>query len=173
MNDKNGLHPACLDVTLLIVQNKLSILQLDPTEKREAIILEYGHTFGHAIEWLSRGSIYHGEAVSIGMCTAAHLSLGMGLMEKDVLQLHYYVLRDLLGAPVQVPVELTPQQVCHAMLHDNKRTASGLSCLLLERPGRLYKPNGSYLTSVSQQQALRALQAASSRCCNSSAETQG
>jgi len=153
--------------TLRLVQSKLSILERDPNEKKEAIILEYGHTFGHAIEWLSRGSIYHGEAVSIGMCTAAHLSLEMGLMEKDVLELHYYVLQELLGAPVRVPEELTPAQICNAMLSDNKRTSTGLSCLLLEKPGRLYRPNGSYLTKVSPEQVRQALQAAGSDRCDS------
>lgn len=159
---QNGVENVYADFeqfTLRLIQSKLSILRRDPTEKRDAIILEYGHTFGHAIEWLSRGSIYHGEAVSIGMCAAAQLSFGLELMSKDVLQLHYHVLRDLLGAPVQVPKELTPQQIYQAMLNDNKRTRSGLAFLLLERPGRMYKPNGSYLIKVNQQKALDALQA--------------
>jgi 3-dehydroquinate synthase len=156
----NYIYQNFKQFTLRLIRSKLAILERDPTEKREAIILEYGHTFGHAIEWLSRGSVYHGEAVSIGMCTAAHLSFNLGLMKNDVLELHYYALRDLLGAPVQVPAELTPEQICHAMLNDNKRASSGLSCLLLEEPGRLHKPNGSYLIKISEEQALHALAAA-------------
>lgn len=155
-----GIYESFEQFTLQLIQSKLSILRRDPTEKKDAIILEYGHTFGHAIEWLSRGGVPHGEAVSIGMCTAAQLSFRLGLMSKDVLQLHYHLLGALLGVPVRVPKELSPQEIYQTMLNDNKRTRSGLAFLLLEEPGRLHKPNGSYLIKVPQQDTLEALASA-------------
>jgi 3-dehydroquinate synthetase len=39
----------------LALSTILRILQRDPSEKHHGLVLEYGHTFGHAIEWLSRG----------------------------------------------------------------------------------------------------------------------
>lgn len=49
-------------------------------------LLNYGHTFGHAIEAVSgmRGSILHGEAIAIGSVLAAWLSADMGLCGQDV-----------------------------------------------------------------------------------------
>ena len=56
-----------------IILSKLPILQEDPSEKGYGITLEYGHTFGHAIEWIEGGKMSHGEAVSFGMKIAAEL----------------------------------------------------------------------------------------------------
>jgi 3-dehydroquinate synthetase len=50
------------EIAYKIILSKLPILQQDPSEKGYAITLEYGHTFGHGIEWLEK--ISHGEAVS-------------------------------------------------------------------------------------------------------------
>ncbi len=56
------------------IESKLPIMKADPTEKGLAMILEYGHTVGHAIEKLSYGKLSHGESVSIGMMVAARIS---------------------------------------------------------------------------------------------------
>jgi len=66
-----------------IILSKLEILKQDPSEKHYGIILEYGHTFGHGIEWLEQGKISHGEAVSFGMKIAAELSQEMGLISQE------------------------------------------------------------------------------------------
>lgn len=34
---------------------------MDPTEKKYSVVLEYGHTFGHAIEFLTEGRTIHGQ----------------------------------------------------------------------------------------------------------------
>lgn len=143
--------------TLGLIQSKLSIIRQDPTEKGFAIVLEYGHTFGHAIEWLSKGSIYHGEAVAMGMCAAARLSTRLGLTTPDVVQLHEHVIGELLGAPTRIPVQYEPQAIYRAMLSDNKRTGAHLRCLLLERPGRLHNPHGDYMVQVGESDVLHAL----------------
>ncbi|MBW2513458.1 MAG: iron-containing alcohol dehydrogenase, partial [Deltaproteobacteria bacterium] len=73
---KNGDYSSqqLTDLCFKLIVSKLEILKKDPTEKHYGIILEYGHTFAHAIEWLSKGILAHGEAVSIGMKLAAELS---------------------------------------------------------------------------------------------------
>lgn len=60
---------------------KSEIVAEDETEQGKRAILNLGHTFGHAVEKLGDYKIYrHGEAVAIGMATAAHLSVILGLM---------------------------------------------------------------------------------------------
>ena len=129
---------------LALIRSKLSILRHDPTEKASAIALEYGHTFGHAIEWLAAGKLLHGEAVSIGMCLAAELSRAMGFISNQFLEDHYRYLGAELGTPTALPEWLAPQDVYDAMLADNKRTAKGLRFLLLRSCGHFVNPDGDY-----------------------------
>ncbi len=65
-------------------QIKANVVEIDEKESSLRAILNYGHTFGHAIETLSGYGVYsHGEAVAIGMVIAAELSrqLGFGSSE--------------------------------------------------------------------------------------------
>ncbi len=65
---------------------KAEIVARDEREKGERALLNFGHSFGHAIEQVTSYSQWlHGEAVAIGMLMAAHLSQSMGALEqKDV-----------------------------------------------------------------------------------------
>jgi len=60
-------------------QIKADIVEIDETESSLRAILNYGHTFGHAVETLTGyGVVKHGEAVAIGMVVAALASLELG-----------------------------------------------------------------------------------------------
>jgi 3-dehydroquinate synthase len=155
-----AVYSQLTDFTRKLVESKLAILDRDPSEKEYAIALEYGHTFGHAIEWLSGGSLYHGEAVSIGMCAEAQLSSLLGILRDDTLALHYQVLGELLGAPVSIPRHLLSRSIYSTMLHDNKRSRAGLTCLLLKEPGHLCNDGGNYLIRVEETEVMYALEAA-------------
>jgi 3-dehydroquinate synthase len=61
------------------VKIKASVVEADEREKGERRLLNFGHTFAHAIEKLS--GVPHGEAVSIGMVLAANLSVRAGLLD--------------------------------------------------------------------------------------------
>lgn len=63
---------------------KADIVCRDPLEHGERAVLNLGHTFGHAIEHCSKGSIAHGEAVGMGIILAARLSEGLGLAQKGL-----------------------------------------------------------------------------------------
>ena len=65
-------------------QIKAEIVSEDEREGSIRAILNYGHTFGHAIESLTDYSVYtHGEAVSIGMVMAASMAERMGMLSQD------------------------------------------------------------------------------------------
>ena len=63
---------------------KADIVRRDPLEHGQRAVLNLGHTFGHAIEHCSGGSIAHGEAVGMGIILAARLSEGLGLAQKGL-----------------------------------------------------------------------------------------
>ena len=73
---KDGAYSAqqLTDLCYKLIRSKLEIIKKDPTERSYGLVLEYGHTFAHAVEWLANGALTHGEAVSIGMKIAAELS---------------------------------------------------------------------------------------------------
>ena len=63
---------------------KADIVRRDPLEHGERAVLNLGHTFGHAIEHCSKGSIAHGEAVGMGIILATKLSEGLGMAQKGL-----------------------------------------------------------------------------------------
>jgi 3-dehydroquinate synthase len=83
------------------VSTKANVVSLDFRESELREILNYGHTFGHAIEKVSNYSIRHGEAVSIGMVFVAELASAKGLITHDLVERHRQVLKGV-GLPISL-----------------------------------------------------------------------
>jgi len=130
------------------IKSKASILKKDPTEKKFAVILEYGHTFGHAIEKLGRGAVSHGEAVAAGMVIAAEVSHALGHLSRGDLELHYRLLADRLGINFKIPKNIKTAKIMETMKSDNKKCSEGVKYVLLRRPGRVLNPDGDYMVCV-------------------------
>lgn len=72
-------HHALIYAVMKSCQIKADVVELDEKEESLRAILNYGHTFGHAVETLAGyGNFRHGEAVAIGMVVAAALSVELG-----------------------------------------------------------------------------------------------
>ena len=99
-------------------------------------ILNYGHTFGHALEAVTNYQRFlHGEAVAIGMMAAAHLSVRIGWCSEEVLHRQRRLLQ-LLGLPTRVQdAKLSAQAIYDAMALDKKRRGKLLRFVLPERIG--------------------------------------
>lgn len=97
---------------------KGAVVEADERESGLREVLNFGHTVGHAVEAVSGyGTYAHGEAVAIGMVTAAKLSVPGGFAEADV-----HRLIDLLrraGLPVQA-AQLSVDELLASMQHDKK-----------------------------------------------------
>ena len=118
---------------------KAHVVGQDEREAGLRAILNFGHTFGHAIEaGLGYGEWLHGEAVGCGMVMAAHLSEAMGLIDAAFVQR----LTDLLaraGLPTKGPVlnaNDNAGQYLALMLHDKKSVAGDIQFVLIEGPGK-------------------------------------
>ncbi len=77
------------------IQVKADVVSGDFKESFEREILNYGHTFGHAVELHSQYSLRHGECVAIGLIFVAQLSFEMGLISSEILDLHLSTLSGL------------------------------------------------------------------------------
>jgi len=110
---------------------KVKIVQTDEKEAGERRKLNFGHTFGHALERVHR--LRHGEAVSIGMVAAAAISEARGMMSRGECDRIKALLRRT-GLPVRIPRDTGP--VLAAMKKDKKRFQEGLHFVLLSGIGK-------------------------------------
>jgi 3-dehydroquinate synthetase len=114
---------------------KARIVAEDEKETRARALLNFGHTFGHAIEAATGyGAWLHGEAVAAGMVMAAELSLLMGHLKKtDVSRVRELIKR--AGLPVAGPA-LAPERLMELMALDKKAAKGRTRFVVLEAIGR-------------------------------------
>ncbi len=104
-------------------------------------ILNYGHTFAHAIEAATEyGRLLHGEAVSIGMTMAADLAVSLGMFSKNEATRQRTLLENL-GLPTTFS-EIAAERLWELMQHDKKVEQGVLSFILPTRIGCVQKTSG-------------------------------
>jgi 3-dehydroquinate synthase len=115
--------------------HKAAIVERDPRERGERALLNFGHTFAHAIEAeQGYGGLVHGEAVAIGMVLAARLAATLELAEAaDADALAHLLAR--LGLPTALPAGLEPAALLERMRLDKKASAGGLRFVLWDGVG--------------------------------------
>ncbi|MCZ8293867.1 MAG: 3-dehydroquinate synthase [Hylemonella sp.] len=118
---------------------KASVVGQDEREAGLRAILNFGHTFGHAIEaGMGYGAWLHGEAVGCGMVMAATLSERLGLIDRAFVQrLKALIVR--AGLPVtgpQLDVRDNAGRYLELMRVDKKAEAGEIRFVVIEAPGR-------------------------------------
>jgi len=110
----SSIIPKCVRIKANLVKED----EFDKKSKR--IILNYGHTIGHAIETASSYSnkYNHGEAIAIGMCIAADIACGLGILERDEAK-RMECLIAKCGLPTRIR-GLKFRKIYEAHLHDKK-----------------------------------------------------
>ena len=112
------------------IRIKSGIVNRDEKESGERRLLNFGHTFGHAIEKIS--GISHGQAVSLGMVIAARLSRNLGFLSfEETLRIKNLLLH--FGLPVEG--NFNYDKLIKAILKDKKRTAERIAFILLTKIG--------------------------------------
>ncbi|MGH8686993.1 MAG: 3-dehydroquinate synthase [Burkholderiales bacterium] len=114
---------------------KAQVVAADEREGGARALLNFGHTFGHAIEaGAGYGAWLHGEAVAAGMVMAAELSVRAGLLaETDAGRLRRLISR--AGLPVAGPA-LGPDRYLELMAGDKKAAGGHVRYVLLTAVGR-------------------------------------
>jgi 3-dehydroquinate synthase len=114
---------------------KAEVVSKDEREGGLRAVLNYGHTIGHAIETATGYTTYiHGEAVAIGMHSAARLALSLGMMDKSAVER----IRSLIVSyelPAEVPPDLGPEKLLSSMQLDKKAVAGKMKFVLPEKIG--------------------------------------
>ena len=134
----NALEPEALAFAVeRSCQNKADVVAKDERETGDRALLNFGHTFGHAVEaGMGYGSWLHGEAVAAGMVMAARFSEKLGLIGKaDVQRVVDILVRAKL--PVAAP-ELGAGRYLDLMGHDKKVEGGKIKFILLKKPGEAF-----------------------------------
>ena len=132
--------------------NKAEIVAKDEKESGLRMVLNYGHTFGHALEALTYYNKYrHGEAVSIGMNCAAQLAVNLEMFSETDFQRQQALLKRA-KLPIVFPPHLTPKSLCDAMYLDKKTLGGKLRLILPTRIGEVVIRD-----DVDDQQVLEAI----------------
>lgn len=123
------------------LEQKFEIARLDPTERAYGLVLEYGHTVGHAAEFLSQGRLLHGEAVYHGMMVAGRIANMMGLLP-DAEHAKQRALLELMTGITPIPADISVGQIIQSARRDNKKRDQSLSFILMEAVGRPHEVEG-------------------------------
>jgi len=112
---------------------KNRIVMQDEKERGLRAILNYGHTFAHAIESASRNRILHGEAVAVGMSFAAALSAARGFSEAA----RQDRLIERAGLPLSVE-KIPAAELMRLIRRDKKNEKGKIRLILAEKIGKVY-----------------------------------
>jgi 3-dehydroquinate synthase len=116
------------------VELKARVVAEDERETGQRMLLNYGHTVGHAIEAATHyGRLLHGEAVAIGMRVAAEMSVALGMLAQVEAE-RQSALLDRLGLPHAV-AGVQSADLWGPLRRDKKARQSRLRWVLLERLG--------------------------------------
>ncbi len=113
---------------------KAGVVAGDECEQGRRAILNYGHTFGHAVELLSNFSVPHGAAVAVGMVVAGELNRKLERWSR-IDMLRQKVLLAALGLPTALPSEFAPAAVLEAMRADKKNAGGAIRVVLPKKIG--------------------------------------
>ncbi len=121
------------DEIIMAIQVKRSVVLLDPYDHKERMYLNFGHTYGHAIEKKFNYETYlHGEAVSYGMLLALELGVKLGethqALYNEVKEL--LIKRNLVKEPL-----LKAEDFRDFIMNDKKNLKDGLHFILVSKPG--------------------------------------
>jgi len=132
------------------------VVEEDPYEKNKRRILNYGHTFGHAVEAGSGYDLLHGEAVAIGIMAAGLIEVELGFSEPGRLD-RVRAMLEKLQVPVKLPQNLADNKVLDVMKHDKKAVDQWPRFVLLDGIGQVHCEDGQYAVQVSRDVVEKAL----------------
>jgi 3-dehydroquinate synthase len=118
------------------ISNKAEVVADDERESGVRALLNFGHSFAHALETLTGYRQYlHGEAVSIGMMVASRLSELRGLCEAGLSDRLGELLQSF-NLPLEFPGNLDPADVLETMKLDKKVFAGSVRLILVKSAGQ-------------------------------------
>ena len=117
------------------LEYKRRLIEADEFDRGVRNVMNYGHTFGHAIESATEFAVPHGIAVTVGMDMANHVAWKLGCTTEEQVRRMRPVLRANSQGFHDVPVPF--EAFIEAIAMDKKRTATGLRLVLPDATGAI------------------------------------
>jgi 3-dehydroquinate synthase len=116
---------------------KKGYIEKDEFDRDYRNLLNYGHTFGHALETLTDYALPHGQAVTVGMDISNFISMKLGLIDSQT----YQIIREQLlkNWPSQIKISVDPERYKSALSKDKKNTDDRVKAILTHGPGQMVK----------------------------------
>ncbi|WP_084484698.1 2-deoxy-scyllo-inosose synthase [Nocardia anaemiae] len=150
------------------ISAKGKVTQDDTYERKRGLVLEYGHTIGHAIELLDyrqrdTQGLSHGESIALGMLIAARISFARGWLTEEEVEIHDELVT-ALGITARFPDGMTIDQIIDTIHDDNKRgylplADDAAAFVLLQKLGTPAQSGELPLVSVTAGEVRAALEA--------------
>ena len=126
MSDIESVLYTCCDI-------KRQVVEEDERDTGRRMLLNFGHTIGHAYELAGHYQTYtHGQAVAAGMCVAAKLGVALNLTPADI-PAQIETLCAAFGLPTAIPCDAATYAA--AVGRDKKGEGADISVILLEKLG--------------------------------------
>ena len=125
------------DILLRCIRIKADIVANDERDTGMRMLLNFGHTMGHAVETVQGyNGLSHGEAVAAGMAAISRIAVEKGLTEPAALA-RLIALQEALGLPTELP-DLPEEGLLAAMGQDKKNMGKELTVVLMRDIGMCY-----------------------------------
>lgn len=140
-----GPHLPLLIWTALGV--KKQYIEEDEFDQGRRVVLNYGHTFGHALEAVTANQVPHGVAVAWGIDVANYIGRGELGRSDDYKEIKQFIREKL---PYEIPGRLTAEQLLAEVANDKKSVGDLVTMVFMERPGKftLRRRQRNHLLSV-------------------------
>lgn len=124
------------DIVYTCCDIKRRVVEIDEKDKGERMLLNFGHTYGHAIEkYYNFAGYTHGQAVAIGMAFITEISERLGMTQKGTTERIKRLLENF-GLPISDKV--CPEELISTMHNDKKNMGKKLFVVLLKEIGESY-----------------------------------
>ncbi len=137
------------------VKLKVKVVKIDEFEENLRMILNFGHTIGHALEKLSNYHILHGYAVGLGILVEAKISQLMGILSIENYELISRVLNSI-GISKDMLSAFNADEIVSIAKGDKKNHSGKILFVLLKDIGEVYTKNDMVATPVDENYIIQA-----------------
>ncbi|MBN2087942.1 3-dehydroquinate synthase [Candidatus Peregrinibacteria bacterium] len=134
-NDLMKAEAELENLVMKSAQVKINVVESDPMESGLRKVLNFGHTFGHAIEQSSKFDLLHGEAIAIGMVISNKVAQKLGKQSKETGK----KIKEMLEKwklPSEMPEGIKPEDLLNLIKMDKKRSGDNISFIIAPEMGK-------------------------------------
>jgi len=125
------------------IKLKIPTIERDYNEEQQGLVYQYGHEIGHAVEYLSRYELGHGESVAIGMRVSAELARLLGVADNTTIRAQFALMKKF-GLNIQLPKNMMADDIIDNLRFNKKFHSGQTRFVLVKSIGSLWHDRSMY-----------------------------